>query len=314
MIRRIRPYVPVLFGRLILLAACSPSDSGRSYPDTPQHGSIQVSIDESFRPVMEEQIRMYELTYPDTRIRARYCSEADGFRDFFRDTTNRLIIAGRGLTRAEERYMNDSLGYLPSWQQIASDAVVLLLHPTDADTLYTLERLRELFSGRAGKDRRVVLDGLNATSTVRYLRDSVLKGAPYDSSVVRAVSSSPDVVDYVATHPGSLGLVGFSWLGNPEDSVQVARSRKVKTAFLRCEPCEGKPYIRPSQASVMSRRYPLTRGIFYILKENYTGLGTGFTSFLKYERGQLLFRRSYLSPVMDFRLRDVKINVQPAKK
>jgi len=33
-----------------------------------------------------------------------------------------------------------------------------------------------------------------------------------------------------------------------------------------------------------------------VLKENYTGLGTGFTNFLSLERGQLVFRRSYLVP------------------
>jgi phosphate transport system substrate-binding protein len=45
-----------------------------------------------------------------------------------------------------------------------------------------------------------------------------------------------------------------------------------------------------------------------MIHENYTGLGTGFTSFLKFERGQLIFRRAYLGPVMDLDIRNVQVN------
>jgi phosphate transport system substrate-binding protein len=53
---------------------------------------------------------------------------------------------------------------------------------------------------------------------------------------------------------------------------------------------------------------------YYINKENFEGLGTGFTSFLKFERGQLIFKRSYLGPVMDFEVRNVQINRTLPKK
>jgi phosphate transport system substrate-binding protein len=62
------------------------------------------------------------------------------------------------------------------------------------------------------------------------------------------------------------------------------------------------------QASILTRRYPLVRGLYYIINENYFGLGSGFVNFMKYERGQLVFRRSYLGPVMDFEIRNVRIN------
>jgi phosphate transport system substrate-binding protein len=44
------------------------------------------------------------------------------------------------------------------------------------------------------------------------------------------------------------------------------------------------------------------------VKENYSGLGSGFAEFLNYERGQLIFRRAYLGPIMDFDIRQVKVN------
>ena len=64
----------------------------------------------------------------------------------------------------------------------------------------------------------------------------------------------------------------------------------------------------PTQETILNRRYPLVRGLYYAIKENYTGLGSGFVSFLKYERGQLIFRRAYLGPTMGFVIRNVNLN------
>jgi phosphate transport system substrate-binding protein len=105
-----------------------------------------------------------------------------------------------------------------------------------------------------------------------------------------------------------VGFVGISWVGNPEDSAQVKMLNKVKIAYVNCLVCDDKPYVKPMQASILTRRYPLVRGLYYILKENYNGLGSGFVNFLNQERGQLIFRRAYLGTRMDFGVRRVRIN------
>ncbi len=52
----------------------------------------------------------------------------------------------------------------------------------------------------------------------------------------------------------------------------------------------------------------MVRGLYYILKENYSGVGNNFVNFLQYERGQLIFKRSYLVPArMNFEVRDMEI-------
>jgi phosphate transport system substrate-binding protein len=84
--------------------------------------------------------------------------------------------------------------------------------------------------------------------------------------------------------------------------------KKVKIAYVSCVVCDDEPFVKPMQASILTRRYPLVRGLYYILKENYSGLGTGFVNFLNQERGQLIFKRAYLGTRMDFGVRKVQIN------
>jgi phosphate transport system substrate-binding protein len=299
-----------------VLVACGSEESvNQRFTDTPESGEILISVDESFRPVMEQQIAMYQQSFPNARIQATYKSEAECLRDFFFDSSTRMVIVGRGLSRFEAIKMRDSLGYLPGDQEIATDAVVLLLNRDNPDTLYTKTSLREALSGKSTTRKKTyVFDGLNATSTVRYIKDSILLGADFDSSVVRAVKNSNGVMDYVANHPDAVGVLGISWVGNPEDPNQQKRMQAFKLAYVRCDVCQDKPYVKPMQASMLTRRYPLIRPMHYLIKENHTGLGSGFTSFLKYERGQLIFRRAYLSPVMDFEIRSVQLNTNIPNK
>jgi phosphate transport system substrate-binding protein len=298
----------LVLGVIFFLTACDEEKEKKHFTDTPKSGTINISVDESFRPVMEEQIAMYEASFPGTKINAQYKSEADCLKDFFRDSTNRLVVVTRGLTDNEEKYMIDSLGYNPGWQEVATDAVAVIVNKKSTDTIFSLESLQQRLTGKIKKEQTIVFDGLNRTSTVRFIQDSILKGKTFDTSVVRAVKNSDEVIDYISTHENAIGFVGINRIGNPEDDKQVALLKKVKMGLVQCNLCEAKPYILPTQQSILNRRYPLVRGLHYIIKENFTGLGSGFVAFLKYERGQLIFRRAYLGPTMNFNVRNVNLN------
>ncbi len=283
--------------------------------DTLTSGIINISVDESFKPVIDEQIKVFESSYPDAKIIAHYKPEADCLRDILTDSLTRMVIVTRGLNRKEEKYFKDSLNYFPRWDELATDAVAIIVNTHSNDTIFTVDRLQQQLSGSLGKKEQIVFDGLSATSTVRFAIDSILKGKQFDTSVVRAVKSSKEVLDYVAANENAIGLVGISWIGNPEDTAQVQMLKKVKMVYVKCDNCSDSPYVKPNQMNIMTRRYPLVRGLYFILKENYSGLGSGFLNFLQYERGQLIFRRAYLgSSKMGFAIRNVQINEKLQKE
>ncbi len=284
-------------------------------PDSLTSGTIHISIDESFKPVMDAQIKVFESSNPDAKIIAHYKPEADCLRDLLRDSTTRMVIVTRGLSRKEEKFFKDSLNYFPRWDELATDAIAIVVNKKSNDTLFSFERLQKQLSGSMGDRQQIIFDGLNATSTVRFAIDSVLKGSKFDTGVVRAVNGSKAVLDYVAANENAIGLVGISWIGNPEDTGQVNMLKKVKIVYVKCDSCIDSPYVIPNQFNIVTRRYPLVRGLYFILKENYSGLGSGFLNFLQYERGQLIFRRAYLgSSKMGFAIRSVQINEKLEKE
>jgi len=293
---------------ILFLAGCADDTKKSSFGDTPNSGTINISVDESFKPVMDQQVAMYQMLNPGTKINVQYKAEAACLRDLFYDSATRMIIITRPLLPKEEKFLIDSLLYIPPSFKIASDAVALVVNINSTDTSFTLAEISNRLQGKLRRDQPIVFDGLTATSAVRFITDSILKGSAFDTSVVKAAKNSEAVLQYVAENKNAIGMVGISWIGNPEEPSQVAMLKKVKLAYVQCDACTDKPFVKPVQQSITSRRYPLVRGLYYVLKENYNGLGSGFSSFLKYEQGQLIFRRAYLKPVMDFTVRDVKVN------
>lgn len=277
--------------------------------DSVSSGSIKISVDESFRPVIEEELVMYKNTYPGTTITAAYKTEAECLKDIFYDSATRMVIVTRGLTENEEKFFKDSINYRPSWNLIALDGIAVVVAKESKDSIFTMAELADYITGKR-KGKKVIFDGLSATSTFRFVVDSLLKGDKPDTTVTQAAANSTGVLDYIATDTAAIGLVGISWIGNPEVPEQVERLKKIKICAIRCEICDDKRYVKPDQITITSRSYPMVRGLYYILRENYTGLGNGLANFLRYERGQLIFRRFYLAPVMEFNVRDVKINIK----
>ncbi|HEX8331751.1 MAG TPA: substrate-binding domain-containing protein [Segetibacter sp.] len=293
---------------LLLIFGCSDNSSSKNVaPETTSSGTIRISVDESFQPVIMEQIKVFESSYPKAKIIAEYKSEADCFRDLQSDST-RMIIVSRGLTDEEAKLYKNKLQFNAIYAELAYDAIAVVVNNSNPDSVFSLTDLKGLLAGTGNKKYNVVVDGKNATSTVRYLIDSVLRGTPLGQNVT-AAKNSDDVVNHVANNPSSIGFVGTSWIANPQEEKQREYLTKVKMALIECKSCDKDTYAKPSQQTIMFHQYPLVRGLHYVLKENISGLGSGFLNFMSLERGQLIFRRAYLVPAkMQFYRRSTKIN------
>lgn len=295
----------LLFFVFAAAVACGDAGKKNDTRDTPETGSINISVDESFKPVIEEQIRVHKASFPKANIQVSYKSEAACFRDLQNDST-RMIIVAKGLTEKEAESYKSVLSYKPQYGILAYDAVAVIVNNEAKDSIFTIEKLKDILGGK--NNIIAVMDGKSATSTVRFLQDSVLKGAVFGANVA-AVNNSSEVIDLVSKRADVIGFVGLSWIGDSYDPVQRAYLKKIRLARVECKACLEKGlFAKPSQATITYGEYPLARPLYYILKENAAGLGTGFMNFMSLERGQLIFRRAFLAPAkMAFQKRNSSI-------
>lgn len=292
----IRKYVCFFFSccLLLLMTGCKSYRAKQDeLPDTPERGTIHISADESFKPVIDEHVQVYESIWPETHIIVHYKPEAEVLKDLQVDSI-RMVIATRAFTPWEESYMIDSLKQGPKSMRVALDAVAVIVNHSSPDSVFSMQDIRDILTGRYNKTLIPVFDGVQATSTVRFIVDSVLRSDSLSPRTIGA-RSSQGVVDYIADHPDAVGFVGVSWIGNKEDTLATSFLKKVKIAYLESKESPGK-YILPIQENIYRDRYPMVRDLVYTLKESHKGLGTGFAGMLGSERGQLIFKRAYLRP------------------
>jgi phosphate transport system substrate-binding protein len=274
----------------LLMAACGPNPNAKKL-DTATEGTIRISVDETYKPLIDSEIKVFESLYPKAHIIPTYKPEADCFKDLLNDSA-RLVIVTRDLNTQERDYFK-KIKIVPNSLMLAWDALALVVNHSNPDSILNMDQVRGIMDG-SNTDRKwqLVFDNANS-STVRYIQDSINKGKPLPASTM-AAKTNPEVIDYVAKNKDAIGVIGVSWISDPGDSTAMAFTNKVTVVKLRAD--GGSDFVRPYQAYIGIGSYPLKRGFFYCLKEPYHGLGTGFATFLGSYEGQLVIKQFRLFP------------------
>jgi phosphate transport system substrate-binding protein len=290
---------------LFFCVACGSDQENANEISRYNKGTIHISCDETFRRVIDEEVKIYEADYADTKIIVHYKPEAECLRDLMVDSI-KMVITTRGFTDTEKRLIIDSLKTVPEMAVVARDLIAVVVNKAAEDSMFSMQDIHDIVAGTSKKNLIPVFDGTHATSTVRFMLDSVLHGADLTSKAA-AASSSQGVLDYILKDPHAVGFVGYGWIGNSDDSSQQSYREKLRIAWVEAKD-SADTYVKPSQFLIYSNTYPMIRDLVYVLKERHDGLAHAFARFLESNRGQLVFRRSYIMPVMKPNyLRDLKI-------
>lgn len=287
----------------VLLSACH-SKAKDSRTDTYTSGVIAIAADESFRPIVQEEIDVFEGLTPLAGIVPRYVSEVEAVNLLLKDSL-RLAITSRRLTPEEMNSFN-SRKFFPQEIKIATDGLALITNLDNPDSLISVGELRSILTGETKQwkelypssrlgDIRLVFDNKNS-STVRFAADSICKGAPL-SSDLKALKTNRQVIDYVARTPNAIGIIGVNWLSDRNDSTGLSFSREVRVMSVSAAAkATAQNSFKPYQAYLYYGDYPLTRSIYALLNDPRSALPWGFASFLASDRGQRIILKSGLVP------------------
>ncbi len=301
-----RPLMKILLFASISLSVLSCDEPAKKHADTLIAGSIEIAVDETYKPVIEEQLRVFDSSYPDAKINISYKPEAECFKDYF-DNKVHLILVTRPLTK-EEKELCDQKQIAPSYQELARDAIAVILNKESPDSMLGMAELKGILTGVYKKKYTVVFDN-SGSSTVRYITDSLLKGQKLGTNVFAAKNNN-EVVDYVAKNPDAIGFVGLSYVSDSSDATNTgAFINKVQVAAIQND--STMQFYKPYQAYIALKTYPLTRKLYYISRDNYPGLSKGFANFLAGGRGQLIFYHASLFPLqMTVVIRSAEMNTK----
>lgn len=306
----------IIIAGIIIFVFSGCGGSSSTYDETATRGNINISVDESYQLIFQSQIEVFEATYEYAKINASYKPETDVFQDLIDDSA-RLIVTSRKLTNKEIEYFN-SKQIIPRTNKIAYDAIAFIFNKENPDSTILFKHISSIFSGGINKweqintanksgDVEIVFDN-NKSSNPRYIREKFnIKGSFPENCF--AVNSNKEVIEYVESNKNAIGILSVSWISDPNDTLSHRFLQKVKVVAIGDEDNDdGKGgFTLPLQGYIATGQYPLIREVYIISRETFSGLGTGFGSFVAGDRGQTIIKRAGLLPAtMPIRLVKIK--------
>lgn len=303
---------------MLIFSACSNSKPKDGHTDTYSSGVIKIASDESFSPIIQEEIDVFQSVYPQATIVPIYTNEVDAVNLLLKDSV-RLAVTTRTLTSKEMDYFH-SKKFFPKWTKIATDGLALIVNHQNPDTLITVNDFRRILTGQVTrwkdiyssstlKNITLVFDNPNS-STVRFAIDSICGGKSLSTVNVKALKTNRQVIDYVAKNPNSIGVIGVNWIGEREDSTNLTFKKNLRVMSVSRDnvATPGNSY-KPYQAYLYTDDYPLSRSIYVLLNDPRNCLPWSFSTFMQSDKGQRIILKSGIVPATQ-PIRLVNVNDQ----
>lgn len=291
-------------------------------------GSASIFCDDGFRTILDEEIGVFEYTYPESAIIPFYMSEDACIDSLLADQTQSIIVT-KELTPEQIKYMKAKYKRVVRTNCIAVDAVALIVNKKNPVSSLSMDEIGELLNGKitrwsqlAGADTtaiKLVFDNAGS-STVSYLRDKFLtKGQNIaDKTNAFAQQSNAQVFDIVKKDPDAIGIISVSWLGedlsaakkvpmdkrmedysNQNDTIASQLTDEVNiikvsnpNADNDFSPVAYKPY----QAYIATGEYPLYRKVYMISTASNSTLLHSFYVFMTGFVGQKIISKTGILP------------------
>jgi phosphate transport system substrate-binding protein len=283
--------------------------------ETPTGGNVKIAFDESYQLLADAELYTFQSLYTNATINPIFASEDSILSLFLKDSV-RVIFTSRKLTENEDAYLK-SKSFVPRTTRVAYDALAFIVNKSNNDSLIRYNTIKDIFMGKTltwkeinSKSKlnaiKVVFDN-PGSSNVRLIMNKFGISGSLPSNCYNA-SKNSGVIDYVEKNPDALGIISVNWISDPHDSISHAFLNKVKVVLVTSEfDSDGNDFYSPHPAYIADKSYPFTREVYAINRETFSGLGTGFTSFVAGDLGQRIILRMGMVPAaMPVRLVEIK--------
>lgn len=280
-----KTYIVTLAALFIMIAGCGEKDQHKR-PSTPTSGELIIGIDESLMPFIEAEIAMFSSYYPDARITPLYLPEKQVVEKLLTNELQTGIIC-RDLYIEESDFIKNKFSHQAATFKLADDGIAAVVNNANPINTISYDDIKRILSGKTAdwgqidrslKDKSPITVIITGSSSIdRFLSSS--EGEPSPVSTY-ALDTTDEVIDYVKKNASAIGILGGSWFyqkGNRYPDVKVLA------------------LSRDSQINE-NRRQDLSREVYAVTHEPFTGLGNGFIAFMASQRGQLIISKAGMTP------------------
>jgi phosphate transport system substrate-binding protein len=263
-------------------ATASPAPSG-TYVVQQIAGKLRVTGSTTVFPIAQAAADAYMEKNLKADIQVSGGGSGVGVQAIGEGTTD-IGMSSREITDAEKAKYP---GLVPI--DVATDAVVIIVNPSNPVTSLTLDQIRGIYNGTyqgwnsvGGSLTYPVVIGRDSASGTRvYFSEAVMKNEKYRPDM-REMNSNGAVKQTVAQTPGAIGYVGLGFIDSTVKAIKVYSN--------------GQP-VAPTIATVLAHQYPVSRPLYMITKGQPAGLAKDYIDFILSPDGQKIVQDQGFVPL-----------------
>ena len=318
-----------LSGLFMALCIASVTSCGEVKRGEYAKGAATIYCDDGFKNVLQEEIDVFEYSYPGSNIIPSFVSEAQAVDALLGDSTDAAIVTHE-FTKDQIKYIRDKFKKVVKQRCIAVDAVALIVNKDNPVKDLSMDDLGKIMRGEITRWDQlalndtatidIVFDNENS-STVMYMREKFLNNNKLTDNPklhVYAEKNNRQVFDVIKNKKNAIGIISVSWLGdslemahkvpveqrlegyeNEKDVVAKELTTEVKVLGLQ-NPTEENdmtitPY-KPYQAYIATGEYPLFRKVYMVTTASNSTLMKSFYDFMTGFVGQKIIANTGILP------------------
>lgn len=268
-------------------------------------GELTVFVDEGLKPVMQQQIDVFEYLYDSVKVNVKYTRPNEVI-DSFRSKHAGVVVITRDLDKREIEQMKATDTIYPREVLVSYDAVAIICKKQKQEIDLDYTGLKNLFSPEATGKVKLVFDHQDASTVSFVLQKLGYTGQP--SKNVYALKSADEVIDYCSKQTDAFGFIPYSLISDADDAKAQAILKQVKILSLRAKNAKGETvWVSANQSDIADGSYPLIRPVNAVLKYGHgDNLEWLFVNYMYKEKGARIFLKAGLIPA---RMPEREINV-----
>jgi phosphate transport system substrate-binding protein len=270
-------YKKLLLSLVVLLAAASVY--GFMMVDV-----ITVKGSDTMVILAQRWAEVYQSKNPGVSIRVTGGGSGTGISALINGTTD-ICNASRPMTSAEKNQLKQRFGSPGVEVRAALDGITIYLNPSNAVKTLTMAQLKGIFTGTitnwkqvGGRDARIILYGReNSSGTYAFFKEHVLSNLDYASST-QTLPGTAAVVNAVLKDQNGIGYGGYGY------------TKGVHIAGVKAN--DASPAVTPSESTVRSGQYPISRFLYLYLRNRPTGSLKAYVDWILSDEGQALVKKA----------------------
>ena len=207
--------------------------------------------------------------------------------------TTDIANASRDVTEAEKKKGLEA-SIVVTESRLALDGIAIVVNKENPLNEITIEQLRKIYTGEvtnwkdiSGSDAKIVtLSRETSSGTYAFFQEHVLLKKDYAASV-RLMPATSAIVESVATEKDAIGYVGLGYADSAKDRVKILKVKADANAAA----------IEPTEETVRSKTYPISRPLFCYTNGKPAGAVAAFITFCLSPDGQAIVREEGYVPL-----------------